>query len=86
MKYLKKTCRPKAANNVHNNEGVRVNDKTGKDPKAATPDAAETRSKVLTVVVKTATKEAVRWGIQNWPFVQEHASKMIEAFVELFNL
>jgi len=86
MKYLKKTCRPKATKNVHNNEGVRVNDKTGKDPKTATPDVAVTRSKILTVVVKTVTREAVRWGIQNWPFVQEHASKMIEALVELLNL
>lgn len=86
MKYLKKTCRPKAAKHLHNNEGVRVIDKTGKDPKTATPDVAETRSKVLTTVVKIVTKEAVRWGIQNWPFVQEHASKMFEALVELLNL
>lgn len=85
MKYLKKNCRSRATNDVHNNEGVRVNDKTGKDPKTATPDAAGTRSKILTVVVKTATKEAVRWGIQNWPFVHEQALKIFEAIVEMFN-
>jgi hypothetical protein len=86
MKYLKKICRCKAVDYVHNHEGVRVKVKTRKDPKVDKTEGSGTRNSFWAFLAKMMIGEALRWSIRNWPFICEKASASFEVIMEMLKL